>query len=66
MTGGTEVTILKNDRSSALIKTQGGGGIAAQNLTPKIPLQRYHLVELLGSFLPRISNEVAIRLVIKS
>ena len=30
-----------------------------------MPLHRFHLVELLGSFLPRMSNEVAFRLVVK-
>ena len=46
-------------------KPAGGGDRAAQQLTPKMPLHRYHLVELLGSFLPRMSNEVACRLVVK-
>ena len=46
-------------------KPAGGGDRATQHLTPKMPLHRCHLVKLLGSFLPRMSNEVAFRLVVK-
>ena len=46
-------------------KPAGGGDRAAQHLAPKMPLHRCQLVELLGSFLPRMSNEVACRLVVK-
>ena len=37
-------------------KPVGGGDRAAQHSTPKMPLHRSHLVELLGSFLPRMSK----------
>ena len=46
-------------------KPGGGGDRAAQHSALKMPLHRYHLVKLLGSFLPRISNTVIFRLVVK-
>ena len=57
--------VIAVDASQFNDKPAGGGDRAAQHLTPKMSLHRQHLVELLGSFLPRMSNDVACRLVVK-
>ena len=53
------------DASEFNDKPEGGGDRAAQHLTPKLRLHRCYLARLLGIFLPRMSNEVAFRLVVK-